>query len=170
MPQTEERTANDPFGQMWTDFFSRMGTAGAAAMPPMPSSAASNEAVKQMQRVFFDALAKYFDDFMRSEQFLNMMKQTMDRSLAFKQQVDQFLTKLHHGTQSPTTSEMSDIAGILRHIEERLVRRMDALETKVAAVEEPGRTKGSARASQARPSSGRAAKSKSKSNKAKRRG
>src|SRR5262245_33901591 len=168
MPQTDDQTANDPFGQMWTDFFSRMGTVPGMAMPQMPSATASNDALKQMQRVFFDALAKYFDDFMRSEQFLGMMKQTMDRSLAFKQQVDQFLTRLHHGTQSPSSSEMSDIAGILRHIEERLVRRMDALEDKVAAVEEPGRTKGSARASRARPSSGRAAKSSAKKKKGRR--
>lgn len=165
MPQTDEQTASDPFGQMWTDLFSRMGMPGAAPMPSMPSAAASNETVKQMQRVFFDALAKYFDDFMRSEQFLNMMKQTMDRSLAFKQQVDQFLTKLHHGTQTPTTGEMSDIAGVLRNIEERLVRRMDAIESKVAAVEEPRRTKGSARASRAQPSSSRATKSHGKKTK-----
>ena len=82
----------DPFRQFWGDFFSRVGMSPSAPSPaqtPTPSK----EAVQQMQRVFFDALAKYCDDFMRSEQFLQMMKETMDRSLAFKQQVDQFLSQ-----------------------------------------------------------------------------
>jgi hypothetical protein len=90
-----------------------------------------------------------------------MMKQTMDRSLAFKQQVDQFLTKMHHGAQSPSISDMTDIAGSLRNIEASLLDRMESLEQKVAAVEEPGRTKRSARASRAQPSADRAAVSKS---------
>jgi hypothetical protein len=162
MTHTEDRTGNDPFSQMWTDIFSRLSASGAGAMPSMPSAGASNESNRQMQKMFFDALTKYFDDFMRSEQFLSMMKQTMDRSLAFKQQVDQFLTKVHHGTQSPSISDMTDMAGTLRNIEERLLNRMESLEEKVAAVEEPGRTKRSARASRARPSADRAAVSPSK--------
>ena len=157
MTQTDERTANDPFTKFWTDMVSKMGAASPAAMPSMPDASASNESMKQMQRMFFDALSKYFDDFMRSEQFMSMMKQTMDRSLALKQQVDQFLTKLHHGTQTASASDMSDIAGTLRNIEDRLLHRMDAIEKKVAAVEEPTRTMARARASRAQRPSGRAA-------------
>lgn len=131
------QTATDPFSQFWGDFFSRAGMSPSAA-PQAP--APSKEAAQQMQRMFFDAMAKYCDDFMRSEQFLQMMKETMDRSLAFKQQVDQFLSQVQRGMQSPAKADMDDLAGLLRSIEERVLGRMSALEDKVAAVEETRRT------------------------------
>lgn len=150
------QTAADPFSQFWGDFFSRAGMSppsAAAAQTPSPSK----EAVQQMQRVFFDALSKYCDDFMRSEQFLKMMKETMDRSLAFKQQVDQFLSQVQRGMQSPAKADIDDLGGLLRSIEERVLSRMSALEDKFAAVEETRRTGRSARASQAPRPSARAA-------------
>ncbi|HKQ46768.1 MAG TPA: hypothetical protein VJZ71_01725 [Phycisphaerae bacterium] len=151
------QTATDPFSQFWGDFFSRVGMSPASAAAPQTPSP-SKEAVQQMQRVFFDALAKYCDDFMRSEQFLKMMKETMDRSLAFKQQVDQFLANLQRGMQSPAKADMDDLGGLLRSIEERVLSRLSALEDKVAAVEETRRTGRSAKASQAQRPSGRAAR------------
>lgn len=163
MSDNHTQTATDPFTQFWGDMFSRMNTAtgGSSAGGPM-----SAEATRQMQRIFLDALAKYFDDFMRSEQFLGMLKETMDRSLALKQQVDQFLTQLHRGVQAPAKTDVDDISGLLRSIEANVLDRLAKLESKVAAVEAPRRTGGSARASRApRPSrrGGRAAASSKRS-------
>lgn len=152
-------TTTDPFSQFWTDFFGRMGQAPEAARAAMPSPDASNEMVKQMQRVFFDAMAKYCEDYMRSEQFLTMMKQTMDRSLAFKQQLDQFLGQAQKGMQAPARADIDDLAGTLLKIEERVLDRLDALERRVnqgaAAVEGPRRAKRAAGASRAARPSGR---------------
>ena len=60
MPPDENARVADPFTQFWSDAMSRMGM---AAQPAPPSA---TDAMKQMQRVFLDALAKYCDDFMRS--------------------------------------------------------------------------------------------------------
>jgi hypothetical protein len=151
------QTATDPFSQFWGDFFARTGMSPAAGSP---GASPSKETVQQMQRMFFDALAKYCDDFMRSEQFLKMMKETMDRSLAFKQQVDQFLSQLQRGMQSPAKADMDDLGGLLRSIEERVLSRLSDLEDKVAAVEETRRTGGRApgRAGRSRPSDRAAAR------------
>lgn len=151
------QAATDPFQQFWGDFFSRVGMSPAAA-PQTPSP--SKEAVQQMQRMFFDALAKYCDDFMRSEQFLKMMKETMDRSLAFKQHVDQFLAQLQRGMQAPAKADLDDLGGLLRSIEERVLDRLSELELKVAAVEDTRRTGRSApgRAGGTRPSDRAAAR------------
>jgi len=155
VPDNNDRTAAaDPFTGMWTDFFAKMGAPTDAARGFTPPPGASNEMLKQMQRVFLDAMAKYCDDFMRSEQFLSMMKQTMERSLAFKQQLDQFLANLQKGVQAPARADIDDLAGTLLKIEERVLDRLDALETKVAAVEDPRGTRRVARVSRAkRPSS-----------------
>ena len=133
---TNDRPSADPFASFWTDFFGRMGAPPEAMRGFTPPPDASNEMVKQMQRVFFDAMAKYCDDFMRSEQFLTMMKQTMDRSLAFKQQIDQFLGQMQKSMQAPARGDIDDLAGTLRKIEERVLDRLGAIEQKVAAVED----------------------------------
>lgn len=137
-------TATEPFARFWTDLLSRMGPAGmAAAANPSP------DAAKQMQRTFFDAFARYCDEFMRSEAFLKSMRETMDRSLAFKKQMDQFLTQAHRGMQSPAKVDFDDLSTLLRNIEQRLLARLAALEDKVAAVEDANRTDSGAKASRA---------------------
>lgn len=128
----KQQSPADAVTQFWSDMFSRMGMAGGPGAAPQMSQ----ETAKQMQRVFFDAMAKYFDDFMRSDQFLSMMKETMDRSLAFKQQVDQFLTQLYRGAQMPAKADVDDISGLLRSVEKNVLDRLAKLEEKVAAVED----------------------------------
>lgn len=135
----QKQAATDPFTQFWGDMFARMGTAGPAA-GASPSGQPSAEATRQMQRVFFDAMAKFCDDYMRSEQFLSMLKETMDRSLAFKQQVDLFLTNLYRGAQMPARADVDDISDILRSIEKNVLDRLADLDERVAAVEDARRT------------------------------
>ena len=163
MPDDSERTATaDPLAGVWIDFFAKMGAPAAAVGGFAPPPDASNAMLKQMQRVFLDAMAKYCDDFMRSEQFLSMMKQTMDRSLAFKQQLDQFLANLQKGIQAPARADIDDLAGTLLKIEERVLDRLDALEKKVAAVEDTRGTRRIAKASRAKRPSPRGAARKAK--------
>jgi hypothetical protein len=132
--QNSQTSTADPFSSFWGDFFNRVGVSpGAAAAAP---AGLSSEALVQMRRAFLDALASYCDEFMRSEQFLQMMKQTMDRSLAFKRQVDQFLSNCYAAGQAPTQADVTDVAGLLRSIESRILDRLAALEQKVAAVED----------------------------------
>lgn len=133
-------TTADPFSAFWTDFFTRIGAPPEALRGAMPAPLSSNDMLKQMQRVFLDALAKYCDDYMRSEQFLQMMKQTLDRSLAFKQQLDQFLGQAQKGMQAPARADIDDLAGTMRSFEARVLTRLDELENKAAAVEGSRRT------------------------------
>lgn len=148
----------DPFTSFWSDFLSRMGAPAEAARGASPSATASNDMLKQMQRMFLDALAKYCDDYMRSEQFLQMMKQTLDKSLAFKQQMDQFFAQAQKGMQAPARADIDDMAGTLRNLEYRLLARLDELEAKVAAVEGGRRKTGGAGASRAQRPPRRAAR------------
>lgn len=124
----------DPFSSFWNEFMSRVGVDGNGASAG--TAPAFNEGAKQMQRIFFDAMAKYAEDFMRSEQFMTAMKQTMDQSLQIKAMFDDFLVKAQRGMQSPVRADVDDIASLMRGIENRVLKRLDALEDKVAAVEE----------------------------------
>lgn len=162
MPSDEHlQNPAEQFTKFWADFMSRTGTPTESSNGSGPSPAFSPTA-KQMQRIFFDAMAQYADEFMRSEQFLAMMKQSMDQSLKFKQLIDEFLTGAHRSMQSPVQKDIDDIASLLRGIEERIFERLGRLEEKVAAVEEVQRSGRSAGASRAKRPSARAAAKKKK--------
>ncbi len=142
----QDQDAAEPFARAWGDFMSQFGMAGAAGSSnEAPTPSWSDEAMKQMQRTFLDALAKYCDEFMRSPQFLNMMKQSMDNALSFKQHVDRFLTEAHRSVHSPSIGDVDDIVGLLRTIEDRVIQRIDVLETRLRDVEGPARGKSAKR-------------------------
>jgi hypothetical protein len=86
---------------------------------------------KQMRQAFFDAWAQYCDEFMRSDAYLQAMKKAMDGALAFKQQVNDFLTKALHESQVPARSDTDSILLVLRSLEERMLARMDEITRRV---------------------------------------
>ncbi len=159
---TDQRQAADPFGSFWNEFMSRVGVDGnqntAAGAAP-----AFNEGAKQMQRIFFDTMAKYAEEFMRSEQFLSAVKQSMDQSIQIKQMFDDFLVKAQRGIQAPVRGDVDDIASLMRGIENRVLKRLEAIEDKVAAVEESKRSGRAVKASPTKRPSVTAARKKPKS-------
>ncbi|MFQ5413543.1 MAG: hypothetical protein ACE5E6_03695 [Phycisphaerae bacterium] len=122
--------ASDAFMKFWSDMMNNMSGMGAAS-----PSAARDEAVKHMRRAFFDAWAASCDEFMKSEQFLAAMKESMDGALAFKRQINEFLTKALHEQQMPTRSDADDIMAAVRRLEHRVIDRLDDLTRRVEALE-----------------------------------
>lgn len=124
--------AADPFTKFWTDCVSKMSGAGFTPTPPQ----VSDDAMKQMRRAFFDAWANHCDEFMRSPAFLDGMKKSMDGALAFREQLNEFMTKALHGAQAPARSDTDSIMLVLRSLEERVLDRLDRLEERVAAIDD----------------------------------
>lgn len=122
----------DPFTKFWTDCVSKMGGAGfTPSAPPV-----SDDAMKQMRRAFFDAWAHHCEEFMRSPAFLEGMKKAMDGALAFREQLNEFMTKALHESQVPARSDTDSIMLVLRSMEERVLDRLDRLEERVASLED----------------------------------
>lgn len=120
----------DPFSQFWTDMMGRMGAPGVAP------SAGSNDWLKQMRKPFLEAMSRQAEEFMRSEQFLTAMKQSMDNALAAKQQVNQFLTKTLHDFQMPSSSDMDNLVLVMRAMEDRIVGKLEDLVERVERLEQ----------------------------------
>jgi hypothetical protein len=127
MAQNERVNGSDVFTKFWTDYMSRMGSAGM----PIPSMPDSSESARQMQRMLFEAMAKYADDFMRSPQFLEAMRQSLDNALAFRHQINEFLTNALHASQSPSRSDVDELVALVRNVEERILDRVEALERRL---------------------------------------
>ncbi len=134
----------DPFSKFWSEFMAASPLGSMAA----PSAAARDEMLRQMRRAFFESWAKACDEFLGSAQFLDMMKKSMDNALAFKQQVNEFMTRAVHEAQVPARTDTDSILLVLRSLEERVLGRLDALGERVAELEDrtdagaTGETKG----------------------------
>ena len=129
MPADQVFPGIDPFMRFWSDFMSKMATAGTPAPQPPP------DVVQQMRRVFFDTMAEQADQFLRSEAFLNSLKQGMEASLAWQQAMNQFLQKGLASAQIPTRTDADHLVTLLRNMEERIVDRVDDLSQRVDKLE-----------------------------------
>ncbi|MCG3128308.1 MAG: hypothetical protein CHACPFDD_03190 [Phycisphaerae bacterium] len=121
--------AADPFTAFWGEFMTRMTSMG--FQPPQPGA----DAMQQMRRAFFDAMAQYADNFMRSEAFLGAMKQSMDSALAWQQSMNQFLQKGLSTAQMPSRADTDHIVQLMRGLEDRLLGRVAILETRMDSIE-----------------------------------
>ncbi len=119
----------DPFTAFWSDWMAKM-----PGVNP-PASSGTPDVLKQMRQAFFDAMAQYADQFMRSEQFLNATKQAMENALAFRQQIDQFLTQSVRNMQAPARADTDHILIVLRSMEERVLNRLEQLDQRVSELE-----------------------------------
>ena len=122
----------DPFMRFWSDMMSNMAGAGVTAPAPGPMP---EEAMRQMRQVFFDAWSRSCEEFMRSEVFLTMMKDSMDGALAFRKQLNEFLGKALNEGQMPSRTDMESITLAVRRMEERVLDRVEDLSRRVGELE-----------------------------------
>ena len=120
----------DPFTRFWTEFMTRAG--GGSMMPPL---AMTPEGMEQARKTFFEVLAKHAEEFMRSEQFLTAMKHSLDNALAFKQQMNQFLTRGLQTAQMPSRADSDHMVLLIRGVEDRILDKLDELGERVEALE-----------------------------------
>src|SRR5262249_15611068 len=76
------------FQKIWMESLSKIAQAAFGQTP----DSVPPEILKQMRNGVFEALAKSWDEFMRSPQFLEAVKQMMDNAIAFKKLTSEMLT------------------------------------------------------------------------------
>lgn len=124
----------DPFAAFWQDAMAN----SPFGMMGKPPADADDEMFKRMRQSFFDAWEKHCVEFMGSEQFLSAMKQSMDTAVAFRKQLNEFLTRTMSQAQIPTKADNDTIVEILRGIEESMTKRLDDISRRVAVLESAG--------------------------------
>jgi hypothetical protein len=124
-----EKTAEQAaaFQKIWTESMSKiMQTAftfGSNSPPP--------DVLKQIRSGIFQALAQSWEEFMRSPQFLESMKQWMDNAINFRKMSNDFMAKVRNEMQAPSRDDIDTVMLTVRHIEKRLLDRMEDLTAKI---------------------------------------
>ena len=148
-----EKTAEQAaaFQKIWLDSASKMIQAGFAMSP----NSAPPEVLRQLRSGIFQALAETWEEFMRSPQFLEGMKQWMETAVAFRKITGEFLAKARNEMQAPSRDDVDTIMLNIRHIEKRLLDRIEELSEQVRELKQATRTnstRGSTKAPRSRVS------------------
>lgn len=116
---------------MWQQMMSQFSPGAAPQTPPTSMPA---EALKQMQKAYLDAMGRWADEYMRSPQFLDQMKQSLEGALAMRRQVEDFIRKASEQSYGSKLG-MYDAVGAVRDAESWITRRLDELATRLEAIE-----------------------------------
>ncbi len=120
---TPRQDQNGDLANIWSDSFCRlMQTAMTHGPEPPPP-----EMLRQIRSGFMQALSKSWEQYLRSPQFLEGMKHTMDQAVAFQKFSADFLTKTRHATEGVAHEDVESLRVVLVQMECRLSRQMDAL-------------------------------------------
>lgn len=137
------------FQKLWAECVTKSIQAGMAfaAMPPTP------DLLRQIRSDVFQSLAESWENFMRSPQFLDTMKQMMEQTIAMRKAANEFVGKARHEMQAPSREDLDAVMLFVRHMEKRLLDRLDDLSTQVDRLSRQAPAKPSARAKGAPPDS-----------------
>ena len=147
------------FQKIWMESMSKVMqsafTVGQGGPPP--------EILKEIRAGIFKALGQSWEEFMRAPQFTESMKQWMDNAIGFRKMTNDFMAKVRNEMQAASKDDIDQIMLSIRHLEKRLLDRIDLLcadmkKTKVASRENGGAIRPSRRPRRG----GRARTSKSK--------
>ncbi|MGN6370838.1 MAG: hypothetical protein ACTHN5_21500 [Phycisphaerae bacterium] len=129
--------------QMWLEFVSEMANAAASAGTADPV-----EAARQMRDAYFQVLSRQIDEYFRSPQFLEMMKQSTETAIALQKQANDFFEQSHHSIGGVARQDVDSLMMAVRRCETRVLdklegisRRLDDLEGEAAkAASENGKS------------------------------
>ena len=107
---------------LWMDFATKVASVG---MAYRPDEQAPPEIAQHVRGATFAAMTQEADKFLRSEQFLGMIKQSLDASIGLRKQVNDLLTQVHHNVQGLARQDMDAMGVAVRHLETRVLSRIE---------------------------------------------
>ena len=118
------------YGKMWSDFAATLTKAGMAFSPEDTPP----DAARSVRTNVLKAWSQYCDDFLRSQEFVNTMKQSMKQSIEFKKQMNQMLGNVHHEFQGASRQDIDHLMQTISHLERRIVDSVERMENQLDAM------------------------------------
>ena len=135
MNENFEKTAEEvaAFQKICLETMSKMMQAAFTFTPNSPPP----EVLKQIRGGIFEALASSWEEFMRSPQFLEATKQWMDNAVAFRKISNDLMGRMRNELQAPSRTDIDTIMEAVRHLERRVLDRVDELAEDVRHLKGP---------------------------------
>ncbi|HTL51019.1 MAG TPA: hypothetical protein VL860_00435 [Planctomycetota bacterium] len=111
------------FQKMWLENFTKVMQAAFNFTP----DTAPPDVLRQIRAGIFQTLAQSWDEYMRSPQFLEATRQWMDNAVTFRKITNEFMGRVRNDIQAPSRSDIDTVMLAVRHMEKRLLDRLDEL-------------------------------------------
>jgi hypothetical protein len=108
---------------LWLQTVTKMMSAGVMMDPTQ----APPDSARRLRDISLTAMSEQLDKYMRSPQFLAMVKQSLDTQIAFRKQLNQFFTDALHSVQSVARQDADALSLSVRHMETRVLDRIETL-------------------------------------------
>jgi hypothetical protein len=126
-PKLESQLA---FFKIWAECMAKLAQSAFSFSP----DAVPPEMLRQMRAGMLRALAQSWDEFLRSPQFMEGMKQMMENALAFRKLSTEFLTKAQQELGGVTVEDVDGLVGAVRNLEARVLERLGVLSQQIEEI------------------------------------
>ena len=120
------------FQKLWTDSFANMASVWSQFSPSSPPS----DEMRKMRGGMLKVLAETWDEYMRTPQFMEMMKGSLNGALDLKRMARDGMNRVHEQFETPSKEDIDGVLLAIRHVERRLLDRLEGLDDRVANLDE----------------------------------
>jgi hypothetical protein len=120
------------FQKLWTDSFTKMASMWSQFSPGSPPA----DELRKMRGGMLKVLAETWDEYMRTPQFMEMMKASLNGMLDLKRAARDGMDRVHEQFENPSKGDIDDVLLAVRHVERRLLDRLEGLNEQVANLDE----------------------------------
>jgi len=128
MSQTLEQAA--AFQKLWLDSLGSM----ANVWTEYSSEAPPPEEMRKMRNGMLKALAGTWDEFIRTPQFMEMMKVSLNGALDLKRMARDGMNKIHEQFETPTKEDLDSILLAIRHVERRVLEEIEGIDDRLQSI------------------------------------
>jgi len=116
------------FQKLWADSFANMAGVWSQFSPGSPPS----DEMRKMRGGMLKVLAETWDEYMRTPQFMEMMKGSLNGVLDLKRMARDGMNRVHEQFETPSKEDIDGVLLAIRHVERRLLDRLEGLDDRVA--------------------------------------
>ena len=120
------------FQKIWLQSMSKLMQAACTFSP----NSAPPELMREIRNGVLQALAESWNEFLRSPQFQENMKQWMDNAIAFRKMSNDFMSRVRKEMQAPSRDDVDAILLTVRHMETRILDRIETLSKEVETLKQ----------------------------------
>jgi hypothetical protein len=120
------------FQKLWLDSFANTASIWSQFSPSSPPS----DELRKMRGGMLKVLAETWDEYMRTPQFKEKMKASLNGALDLKRMTRDGINRVHEQFENPSKEDIDDLLLAIRHVERRLLDRLEGLDNRVANLDE----------------------------------
>jgi hypothetical protein len=139
------------FQKIWIETMSKLMQTAFTFSP----NSTPPELLREIRDGILKALGESWNEFLRSPQFQQNMKQWMENAVAVREMSNDFMGKVRKEMQAPSRDDIDAIMLNVRHLETRILDRLETLSKEVESLKGQGPAKTPAAAAKRRKASPR---------------